>query len=52
MRLAAWITIAMLTLTACAPAPPPPECAAPDGKQPIDGGIGWTGNAYDDCARE
>ncbi len=34
---------------AAGPKPPPPDCVQPDGKQPIDGGIGGTGNSDSAC---
>ena len=49
MRTAAWLSLLAL-LGACAAAPGPvaperPECAKPTEKEPVDGGLGGTGNA-------
>lgn len=52
-----WLIVILMTLvTACAvsrsPLPPEtPECAKPD-KEPIDGGLGGTGNQADAGCKE
>lgn len=47
------LLLALMLLGACAapgPAPVEPvDCAAPDQKVPVDGGIGGTGNTPEDC---
>ena len=46
--------VGLLALTACAAAPEkkPPVCYEQDGKTPVDGGIGGTGNEKDACAEQ
>ena len=50
MRLMVLVLGGALLLTGCAPAPQPvpPECAKPP-EEPVDGGLGGTGNAPEGC---